>query len=94
MALPAGVQPMPSMVTMGLSPTLLTGSTQDRTGIARELHGACPALGDAAAELGSHQPDDVPQHPQQRHVGGCVDGMLLTVYRQLIHLSAHAMRPS
>jgi hypothetical protein len=38
-----------------------------------------PALGDAAAELGSGQAQRVAQYPQQRRIGLDVDGVLLPV---------------
>src|SRR5262249_25411933 len=44
-----------------------------------EVHRTGAALRDAAAELGTGEPDDVPQHPQQRHVGLADDGMALPV---------------
>lgn len=45
-----------------------------------EMHGAGPALRDAASELRPGQSDDVAQHPEERHVGRYVDRLFLSVH--------------
>ena len=47
--------------------------TQERHGVAVEVHGAGAALRDAAAELGAGEAEQVAQDPEQRHVGWRVD---------------------
>jgi hypothetical protein len=49
------------------------------------MHRACAALRNAAAELRTHQPDDIAQHPKQRHIGRDIDGMRLTIDLQGKH---------
>ena len=52
-------------------------------GLAVEVDGAGAALGHPAAVLGAGVAEDVPQDPQQRHVGRCVDLALLAVDDEL-----------
>ena len=77
--MPCGVSPTASMVVTALSPTLSTGVTQERIGLAVDMHGAGAAQGHAAAELGAGHAEHVAQHPQQRRVAVDIDLMRCAV---------------
>jgi hypothetical protein len=49
------------------------------------MHRAGAAQSNAAAELRSRQPNDVAQSPQQRHVIGNIQVMLLTINSERGH---------
>src|SRR5258708_195781 len=49
------------------------------------MNGTGPALRDTAAELCSGQTQYVAQHPEERHVAGCIEGFLTAVYLQTYH---------
>lgn len=44
-----------------------------------DMHGAGTALGHAAAELGAGQVRDIAQDPQQRHVRGDIQRLVLAI---------------
>ncbi|MGF6378650.1 hypothetical protein OKW31_001563 [Paraburkholderia atlantica] len=54
-----------------------------------EVHGACAALRNPAAELGAGQSDNIAKDPEQRHVISCVDGMSCVVDVQANHRALH-----
>jgi hypothetical protein len=49
------------------------------------MHGAGPAQGHAAAELGSRQSENVSQIPEQRHIGFAIERALDAVDLKLDH---------
>jgi hypothetical protein len=51
-------------------------------GLAVDEHGAGPALGDTAAELGALQVERISKHPEQGHTLRNVDLATLAVYEQ------------
>src|SRR5262249_51186775 len=69
------------------------GAVPDRThgqqtragGLTVHMDGAGPALPYAASELGSRQPNDIAQHPQEWHVLRGIDAAVLTVDAQGNH---------
>jgi hypothetical protein len=65
--------PTASIVVMARAPTALIGQNAGAHRLAVEMHGACAALRNAAAELGAGHPQNVTQHPQERHVVGNID---------------------
>ncbi|MNX70265.1 hypothetical protein D3C86_1015070 [compost metagenome] len=44
-----------------------------------DVHGAGPALGDATAELGAGEVGNIAQDPEQRHVGGDIQLLILAI---------------
>jgi hypothetical protein len=69
---------------------LAPGHSADRQharthGLAIQVHGANAALGDAAAVLGARQAHHVAQDPQQWHVFGDIQVVLLAVNHQFLH---------
>src|SRR3712207_7668890 len=57
--------------------TLFRSQNAGPDGLSVHMNRACPALGNAAAELGAGQTDDVAQDPKQRHVRRDIDAPVL-----------------
>src|ERR1700677_580906 len=52
-------------------------------GVTVHMHGAGTALCDSTSELGARQAEHIPQHPQERHVGGHIDALEIAVDSQI-----------
>ena len=50
-----------------------------------KMDSACAALSDTTAELRTSHPEDIAQHPQERHVLRYLDTVMNAVYFQIFH---------
>ncbi len=66
---------MASIVVMRRFPIDPTGSRQERTGCAVQMHGACTALRYTATELRSRESEYIAKNPKQGHIRGDVEVM-------------------
>src|SRR6185369_13523117 len=80
-----GVQPVRGEALDGRDRAIADGGDGHHArprGAVADVHGAGAALGHPAAELGAGEAEDVPQHPEQRHVLRHIDVMVLAVDSQ------------